>query len=91
MRDKIRTVQVDYMRKCLRFARGNEVCRAEMWRQMEVACSITRILENEALQRHGHLNRMDETRLRRRIFEWQWVERRRRGSPALTWQTYSRG
>lgn len=88
VRDKIRTVEMDYMRRCLQLTREDKVRNEEIWRQMEVTCSITKALENKALQWYGHINRMNEMRWPKRILEWQPEGRRRRGAPALTWQKY---
>nr|CAH7749295.1 unnamed protein product [Callosobruchus chinensis] len=54
---------------------------------MEIECSITRKLENKALQWYGH-ERMPEHRWPKRVLEWEPPGRRRRGRPALRWETY---
>jgi hypothetical protein len=46
---------------------------------------IIDIVERKRLQWYGHVNRMQEERLRKLIMEWISGERRKRGRPRKTW------
>ena len=88
IRNKIRTVELDYLRRCLQVTRNDRLRTEEIWQQMGVKCSMTRRLENRALQWYGHVQRMPEYRWPKRILEWEPPGRRRRGRPTLRWKTY---
>lgn len=90
VRDRIRTVELDYMRRCLRVTRRDRVRTEEIWKRMNITCSITRSLENKTLQWYGHVRRMTDGRWPRKLTEWSPEGRRRRGRPALSWETYIR-
>ncbi|KAF2905711.1 hypothetical protein ILUMI_00466 [Ignelater luminosus] len=87
-RDKIRTVEVDYMRWCLQYTRRDKIRTENIWREMEVKSSVANKLENRALKWYGHVSRMGEERWPKRILEWSPKGRRRRtGRPAVKWKT----
>lgn len=79
---------MDYMRRCLHLTRYDKVRNEDVWKQMEVICSITKRLENKALQWYGHVQRMPEGRWPKKILEWQPSRRRKRGRPTLEWEKY---
>ncbi|CAG9836974.1 unnamed protein product [Diabrotica balteata] len=88
IRNKIRTVELDFMRRCLQITRADRIRTEEIWNRMEVECSITKKLENRALQWYGHVKIMPEHRWPKRILNWDPLGRRRRGRPATRWKTY---
>nr|CAH7733017.1 unnamed protein product [Callosobruchus chinensis] len=76
------------MRRGLQVTRTDKIRTAEIWQRMGIECSITRKLENKALQWYGHVQRMPEHRWPKQVLEWEPPGRRRRGRPALRWETY---
>lgn len=87
-RNRIRTVELDFMRRCLKVTRRDRIRTEEIWRRMGVEQSITKTLENRALQWYGHVKRMPKQRWPRKVTEWSPFGRRRRGRPALSWENY---
>ena len=88
IRNKIRTVELDYMRRSLHVTRRDKVRTEEIWQRMGVTCSITKTLENRALQWYGHIRQMPNYRWPKIIANWSPHGRRKRGRPALNWEAY---
>lgn len=88
VRDKIRTVELDYMRRCLQYTRRDRIRTERIWREMEVKESVTKRLENKALRWYGHVQRMEEGRWPKKILQWLPRGKRRRGRPAVKWKQY---
>lgn len=88
IRNKIRTVEMDFMRRCLQVTRRDRLRTEEIWRRMNITCSITKTLENRALQWYGHVRRMPEDRWPKKVTQWFPRGKRKRGRPALTWEKY---
>lgn len=78
VRDSIRTVELEYIKRCLRKTRRDKLRTDEIWRQKKVSCYNTRSLKDRALQWYGHVKRIPE-----RITEWCHVGRRRSGRLSL--------
>ena len=55
IRDKIRTVELAYMRRCLQLTRKDRVRTEEIWREMNITTSITSKFERKALRWYGHV------------------------------------
>ena len=52
---------------------------------MKVKGSLTEDIKTAQLRWFGHVKRMREDRLPKKIFEWQPMGRRKRGRPNITW------
>ncbi|PSN47039.1 hypothetical protein C0J52_09357 [Blattella germanica] len=52
---------------------------------MKVIESFTEDIKTAQLRWFGHVKRMREDRLPKKIFEWQPMGRRKRGRPTITW------
>ncbi|PSN53851.1 hypothetical protein C0J52_09969 [Blattella germanica] len=52
---------------------------------MKVKGSLTEDIKTAQLIWFGHVKRMREDRLAKKIFEWQPMGRRKRGRPNITW------
>lgn len=87
IRDKIRTVELDFMRRSLQYTRMDRIRTEDIWREMEVEISITRRLENKTLRWYGHVQRMNEERWPRAIMNWSPRGKRKRGRPTVKWKT----
>lgn len=49
IRDRIQTVELDYMRRNLQLTRRDKIYTEGIWKRAVITCSITKILENRAL------------------------------------------
>lgn len=87
-RNKIRTVELDYTRRSLQLTRHDRVRNEEVWRRMDIICSIRETLENRALQWYGHVQRMPTYRWPKKITQWFPQGRNKRGRPPLIWEKY---
>lgn len=87
-RDRIRTVELDFMRRSLQLTRQDRVKTQYIWDKMEINCSVTKKLENKQLQWYGHVERMSETRWPKQILQYSPRGKRRRGRPAMKWKSH---
>ncbi len=78
---------MDYKR-CLHLTWYDKVRNKDVWKQMEVICSITKILLNKALQWCGHVQTMPEGSWPKKSLEWPPSRRRKRGRPTLECEKY---
>lgn len=88
VRDRIRTVELDYMRRCLQLTREDRVRNEVVWERMGISCSLTKTLENKSLQWYGHVERMSEERWPKKILQWSPKGKRARGRPPMKWKTF---
>ena len=87
-RDRIRTVELDYMRRCLQLTREDRIRTEKIWDKMEINCSITKKLENKQLQWYGHVERMPEERWPKQILQYSPKGTRGRGRPTMKWKSH---
>ncbi|PSN38843.1 hypothetical protein C0J52_20913 [Blattella germanica] len=52
---------------------------------MKIKGSLTEVIKTAQLRWFGHVKKMREDRLPKKIFEWQPMGRRKRGRPNITW------
>lgn len=78
IRNRIRTVEVDFMRRLLQLNRWDRVRNEEIWIRMGVACSIICRLAKRALQWYGHVQCMPEYQWPQKTLKWYPIGRRRR-------------
>lgn len=88
LRNKIRTVELDFLRRCLQITKRERWRTEEIWKEMGITSSITRNLENRTLRWYGHVERMQEHRWPKNIFKWSPGGKRRRGRPCYKWKTH---
>jgi len=84
-RQRLKAVEMDYMRRSCRVSRLQRVPNEEIKRRMKVEKQIDVDIEERRLKWMGHLGRMDDHRWPRKIWKWQPNERRRRGRPREEW------
>jgi hypothetical protein len=53
---------------------------------METEVTLTDIIEAKQLKWYGHMKRMEEHGLPKKIYEWTPTERKKRGRPRNTWK-----
>ena len=66
IRNKLRSVELDYMRRCLQITKSDRVRTQEIWNRMEVKCSMTK---NWKTGHYNSMERMSEERWPKRILE----------------------
>ncbi|PSN48045.1 hypothetical protein C0J52_09109 [Blattella germanica] len=88
VRDRIRTVELDYMRRCLQLTREDRVRNEVVRERMGISCSLTKTLENKSLQWYGHVERMSEERWPKKILQWSPKGKWARGRPPMKWKTF---
>ena len=59
--------------------------------KMNVARSLLDDIKTKQLQWYGHVQRMEEGRLPKKVMKWRPPGRRKRGRPKLTWAEEIRG
>jgi len=62
-----------------------------MKQKMNVIRSLLEDIKTKQLQLYGHVQRMEERRLRKEVTKWSLPGRRKRGRPKLTWAERIRG
>ena len=58
---------------------------------MNVTRSLLEDIKTKQLKWYGHVQRMEEGRLPKKVMEWSPPGRRKRGKPKLTWAEEIRG
>ncbi|GFG38799.1 hypothetical protein Cfor_02811, partial [Coptotermes formosanus] len=53
---------------------------------METEVTLTDTIEAKQLKWCGHMERMEEDRLPKKIYKWTQIERKKRGRPRNTWK-----
>lgn len=82
----ILALKMDYWRRSNRTSRLEHVRNAQIREEMEVDGTILDTIESKRLLWYGHLQRMDDSRIPKKIWDWVPRERRRRRRPARTWR-----
>ncbi|XP_044744708.1 uncharacterized protein LOC123306668 [Coccinella septempunctata] len=85
-RRKLEAVEMDVFRRSLGISRGDRVRNEEVKLRMGVEGSLTTEIERNQLIWYGHVQRMPNTRLPKRVMEWIPMGRRKRGRPRKTWK-----
>ncbi|XP_045477899.1 uncharacterized protein LOC123683046 [Harmonia axyridis] len=76
---------MDILRRSLGVSRLQKIRNEEIRRLMGVDGTLYEDIEAKQLIWYGHLQRMDEQRLPKKVFEWVPAQRRKRGRPKKTW------
>lgn len=78
---RLETVEMDVLRRSLGVSRLQKIRNEEIRRLMGVDGTLYEDIEAKQLIWYGHLQRMDEQRLPKKVFEWIPAQRRKRGRP----------
>jgi hypothetical protein len=57
---------------------------------METEVTLTDTVEAKQLEWYGHMKRREEDRLPKKIYEWNPIERKKRGRSRNTWKKQSK-
>lgn len=84
LRQKIKTVQFDCFRKCLRVTTEDKRRKIEIWNRMGIICYSTKMLENRVLKWYVCVKQMLYYKWSERISDWFPKGRRKQRRLALT-------
>ncbi|PSN46919.1 hypothetical protein C0J52_23678 [Blattella germanica] len=78
---------MDFWRRSSRISRREKIRNTVIREEMKAKGSLTEDIKTVGLQLRsfGHIKRMREDRLPKKIFEWQPMGRRKRVRPNITW------
>jgi hypothetical protein len=77
---------MSFWRRCYGLTLEDHVRSDKIREVMETEGTLTDTVEAKQLKRYGHMNRMEEYRLPKKIYEWIPIERKKRGRPRNTWK-----
>ena len=86
MKKKLLAMEMGYWRRCCKVTLRDRVRNDEIRERMGIGLSIIDTIESKRLRWYGHLRRMGDDRWPRRIFEWNPIQRRKRGRPRTRWK-----
>ncbi|PSN52553.1 hypothetical protein C0J52_08963 [Blattella germanica] len=76
---------MDFCRRSARISRREKIRNTMIREKMKVKGSLTEDIKTAQLRCFGHVKRMREDRLLKKISEWQLMGSRKRGRPNITW------
>ncbi|PSN39968.1 hypothetical protein C0J52_13388 [Blattella germanica] len=74
-----------YWRRSVRISRRAKIRNTVIREKIKVKGTLTEDIKTAQLRWFGHVKRMREDRLPKKIFEWQPMGRRKRGRSDITW------
>jgi hypothetical protein len=83
--NKLLATEMDFWRRSARKSRKEKVRNVTIREIMEVGKNILEVTEEKRLRWFGHVKRIPENRLPRKISEWEPEGTRRRGRPKERW------
>jgi hypothetical protein len=83
---KINAVEMSFWRRCCGLTLEDHVRNDKIREIMETEVTLTDTTEAKQLKWYGHMKRMEEDRLPKKIHEWIPIERKKRGRPRHTWK-----
>lgn len=76
---------MDFWRRSAGISRTQHIRNDVIRDKMHIKNTILDEIERKKLLWYGHMQRMEESRIPKKAFEWQPVERRKRGRPRSEW------
>jgi hypothetical protein len=83
---KLNAVEMSFWRRCCGLTLEGHVRNDRIRDIMETEVTLTDTIEAKHLKWNGHMKRVGEDRLPKKIYEWTPIERKRRGRPRNTWK-----
>jgi hypothetical protein len=77
---------MSFWRRCCGMTLEDHVRNDIIREAMETEVKLTDTVEAKQLKWYGHLKRVEEDRLRKKIYEWTPFERKKIGRPRNTWK-----
>jgi hypothetical protein len=88
---KLNSTEMDFWRRSSRISRKDKIRNAIIKQNLNVTRSLLDDINTKQLKLYGHVQRMEEGRLPKRVMEWNPPGRRKRGRPKATWAEGIRG
>lgn len=85
-RSRLMAVEMDYWRRSCRISRLDHVRNDTIREMMNVEGTIMDTVDKKRLTWYGHLQRMEDRRWPKRVWQWVPPERRKRGRPPRSWK-----
>ena len=82
---KLMSMEIDFLRRSARYSRLEKIRNNVTREKMNIKNSVLDYIRYKELNCYGHVHRMDQERLPRRILEWWPPRRRRKGRPRNVW------
>jgi hypothetical protein len=83
--------RMDFWRRSARISRKDKIRNTIIKQKVYVVRSLLDDIKTKQLQWYGHVQRMEEGRLPKKVMKWSPPGRRKRGRPKLTWAEGIRG
>ena len=82
---KLLAMEMGCWRRCCRRTLLDRIRNEDIRTEMNIDTNILDTINAKRLRWYGHVNRMNETRLPKKILKWTPPQRRKRGRPKITW------
>ena len=79
-------MEMDFLRRSARYSRLEKIRNTVIRKEMNVKNSVIVYVKYKQLSWYGHIRRMPEERIPRRVWEWCPPGRIERGRPRNTWK-----
>ena len=87
---KLNSTEMEFWRRSSRISRKDKI-RNNVIKKINVTSSLLEDTKTKQLKWNGHVQRMEEGRLPKKVMKWTPPGRRKRGRPKLTWAEEIRG
>jgi len=88
---KLNSTEMDFWRRSARISRKDKIRNIVIKQKMNVTRSLLDDIKTKHLKWCGHVQRMEEGRLPKKVMKWSPPGRRERGRPKATWAEGIRG
>ena len=88
---KLSSTEIDFWRRSARISRKDKIRNNIIKQKINVTGSVVEDIKTKQLQCYGHVQRIEEGRLPKKVLEWRPSGRRKRDRPKLTWAEGIRG
>ena len=88
---KLNSTEMEFWRRSARISRKDKIRDIVIKQKLNVTRSLLDDIKTKQLKWYGHVQRMEEGRLPKKVMKWSPPERRKRGRPNATWAEGIRG
>ena len=88
---KLNSTEIDFWRRSARISRKDKFRNTIIKQKMNVTRSLADDIKTQQLKWYGHVQRMEEGRLPKKVIKWSPPGRGKRGRPKATWAEGIRG
>lgn len=87
MKQKLLSAEMSYWRRCCSLTLFDKIRNEEIRERMEATETIIETINTKQLKWYGHLQRMSEERIPKKVWNWTPPQRNKRGRPRKKWVT----